>query len=143
MCPRPTRHGETCGILGSLPWSATASHHPGDQMDTHLFERSAATFRAVLVGVHADQLDNPTPCVPLNVARLIEKAIGHQNWVRGALQGLQAAPDYPRLDPDDYVAAFDRSTAAMLDELQTEGAATRIVPLAAGLSFAGCDVMIL
>ena len=55
-------------------------------MGTQLFEAAAAAvFRSVLTRVSEDQLGDPTPCEPLNVAELISKAIGHQDWVTGAL----------------------------------------------------------
>jgi uncharacterized protein (TIGR03086 family) len=51
--------------------------------------------------------------------------------------------EYPGLDPGDYVTAFDRSTAAIVAELQSDGAMSRTVTLAAPLTFPGSDVMIL
>lgn len=112
-------------------------------MNTQLFKRSAATFRSVLVTVRLDQLDLLTPCEPLNVGQLVEKAIGHQDWVRGAIHGLDATPHYPSIELRDYIPDFDRSTVAMVSELESEGAMTRAVTLAAGLQFSGADVMIL
>jgi hypothetical protein len=109
---------------------------------TKLFEKTAAVFRSVLVDVRADQLKLPTPCAPLNVAQLVEKAIGHQDWLLAALQGVQAPPEYPYLDPADYVDAFERSTAAMVAELQTDGAMSRTVALAPSVTFSGSDVKI-
>lgn len=110
---------------------------------TKLFEEAAAVFRSVLVEVRADQLNLPTPCAPLNVAELVEKAIGHQDWLRGALQGLQAPPKYAHLDPADYVEAFDQSTAAMIAELRTDGAMYRAATVAPSVTFSGSDVMVL
>lgn len=112
-------------------------------MPTKLFEEAAAVFRSVLVEVRADQLDLPTPCAPLSVAELVEKAIGHQDWLRGALQGLQAPPEYAHLDPADYVEAFDKSAAAMIAELRTDGAMYRAVTVAPSVTFSGSDVMVL
>ena len=54
-------------------------------MGTQLFAQAAAAFRSVLKRVSEDQLGDPTPCEPLNVAELISRAIGHQDWVKGAL----------------------------------------------------------
>lgn len=112
-------------------------------MGTQLFEQAAAVFRSVLTRVSEDQLGDPTPCEPLTVAELISKAIGHQDWVRGALAGLRASPQYPEIDPARYLDAFDRSTAAMLAELRSDGAMGRTVVLAGSLSFPGSDVMVL
>lgn len=97
----------------------------------------------MLIEVRPEQLDNPTPCHPLNVAQLVEKAVGHQDWARGALHGDSGAAEYPRIEPSQYLAAFDRSTRAILTELVSAGAMDRIVTLAAALRFSGYDVMIL
>ena len=112
-------------------------------MDVSSFEEAAATFRAVLLGVRPDQLHEPTPCEPLDVAQLVARAIGHQNWVRSAIAGIESSRDYPKIDPVEFVTEFDHSTKAMVDELQSDGAMTRTVALAGSLTFPGSDVMIL
>ncbi len=105
-----------------------------------LFERAAATFRAVLDEVGAEQHHLQTPCGPLDVSELVARAVGHQNWTRLAIHGESASRDYPPIEPDEWMAAFDESTSAMVTELQSEGALERPVTLAAGLVFPGSDV---
>lgn len=112
-------------------------------MSTSSFELSAATFRAVLLEMRLEQLHEPTPCLPLDVEQLVIKAIGHQEWVRNALAGVETSRDYPSIDPSEFVASFDRSTAAMVDEMNRAGAMDRTVTLAANLTFPGSDVAIL
>ncbi len=108
-----------------------------------VFEGAAAAFRNVLVGVGAEQHHLPTPCEPLDVGELVSRAIGHQNWVRSSIAGPTERAEYPPIDPKDWLAAFDESTAAMVAELRTDGAMTRRVTLAAGLEFSGSDVGVL
>jgi uncharacterized protein (TIGR03086 family) len=108
-----------------------------------LFERSEATFRAVLVGVRPEHHEIPTPCEPLNVAELVVKAIGHQNWTRQAINGETGPPTYPAIEPDHWIEAFDESTVAMSATLADAGVMERTVTLAAGLSFPGADVGLL
>jgi uncharacterized protein (TIGR03086 family) len=108
-----------------------------------IFERAAAAFRETLVRVRPNQLGNPTPCEPLDVAHLIEKAIGHQDWVRGALEGQQVPAEYPSIDPADYLTELDRSTTAFGRKLDRAGAMDRQVTLAASLTFSGEEVMLL
>jgi uncharacterized protein (TIGR03086 family) len=108
-----------------------------------LFERSAATFRAVLVEVRPQHHRLPTPCEPLNVAELVVRAIGHQNWTRRAIDGESEPPIYPAIEHDRWTEAFDESTCAMLATLSEAGAMERTVMLAAGLSFPGADVGLL
>ena len=112
-------------------------------MDTSSFEQAAATFRAVLLELRPEQLSDPTPCLPLDVAQLVTKAIGHQDWVRSALAGVEVSREYPSVDPAEFVRGFDRSTAEMVAELESDGAMERSVTLAASLTFAGSDVRIL
>jgi uncharacterized protein (TIGR03086 family) len=108
-----------------------------------LFERSAATFRAVLVEVRSDHHQLATPCEPFNVAELVVKAIGHQNWTRRAINGESGPPTYPAIAPDHWTESFDESTAAMLATLADTGLTERTVTLAAGLDFPGADVGLL
>jgi uncharacterized protein (TIGR03086 family) len=108
-----------------------------------LFEAAAQEFRAVMGMVDPEQHHLPTPCAPLDVRQLISRAIGHQNWVRSAIHGHASPPDYPPIDPDVWLDAFDESTAAMLDELRSDDAMTRSVTLAAGLTFSGEEVALL
>lgn len=108
-----------------------------------LFERSAATFRSVLGDVGAQHHKLPTPCDPLDVSELIARAVGHQNWVRFAIHGESTSRDYPPIAPDEWMAAFDDSTASMIAELNSAGALERPVTLAAGLVFSGSDVAVL
>ena len=76
-----------------------------------LFQAAAATFRSVLSGVQPEHHRRPTPCEPLDVRDLVAKAVGHQNWVRTAIEGRSEAPSYPPIEPDRWMAAFDESTA--------------------------------
>ncbi|HSM66780.1 MAG TPA: TIGR03086 family metal-binding protein [Ilumatobacteraceae bacterium] len=108
-----------------------------------LFERSAATFRAVLVEVRPEHHQLATPCEPLNVAELVVKAIGHQNWTRRAINGETGPPTYPAIAPDQWTGSFDESTAAMSATLADADAMERTVTLAGGLSFPGADVGLL
>lgn len=108
-----------------------------------LFPASAATFRSVLAGVQPEHHSRPTPCEPLNVRNLVAKAVGHQNWVRTAIEGRSEPPSYPPIEPDRWMAAFDESTASMMTELRRDGVMDRPVTLAAGLTFPGADVEVL
>ena len=88
-----------------------------------LFEHAAATFRAVLDEVRTEQHHLLTPCDPLDVSELVARAVGHQHWTRLAIHGEAASRDYPPIEPDQWIAAFDESTAAMVTELHSEAQA--------------------
>jgi uncharacterized protein (TIGR03086 family) len=119
-------------------------------MDTDAYLATADVFRTVLAGVRVDQLDDPTPCEPFAVAELIDKAIGHQEWMRAALHDGQP-PSRPPRAPVDYRTvgfadagpAFDASVAAMVDELRADGAMDRTVQLAPTLTFSGAEMLVL
>ena len=108
-----------------------------------LFQAAAATFRSVLSGVQPEHHRRPTPCEPLDVRDLVAKAVGHQNWVRAAIEGRSEPPTYPPIEPDRWMTAFDESTASMVAELRRDGVMDRPVTLAAGLTFPGADVAVL
>ena len=119
-------------------------------MDTHAFVQAAGVFRSVLAGIRPDQLHNATLCEPFDVAQLIDKAIGHQDWLRAVLNESRAPSEAPRV-PVDYAsvvaaeaaAVFDESVARMVEELQSEGAMTRTVPLSPTQSFSGFEMLVL
>jgi len=108
-----------------------------------LFERAAATFGSVLDQVHPEQHHLPTPCDPLDVAELVAKAVGHQDWVRHAIHGDSTPPAYPPIEPDAWIATLDESIASMVTELHSDGALERPVTLAAGLTFPGSEVAVI
>jgi uncharacterized protein (TIGR03086 family) len=119
-------------------------------MDTEAYLAAAAVFRGVLGGVHEDQLTDPTPCEPFDVAQLVDKAIGHQDWVRAALrdgepprEAPRAPLDYSRVDFAEATPAFDESVARMVDELRSSGAMTRPVRLSPTLTFTGAEILVL
>ncbi len=108
-----------------------------------LFRRSAVTFRVVLDGVRPEHHQLATPCEPLDVAELVVKAIGHQDWTRDAIEGRNGPLAYPHVDPCDWTARFDRSADAMVAALSEPDAMQRTVMLAAGLTVPGHDVGLL
>jgi uncharacterized protein (TIGR03086 family) len=121
-----------------------------ESMDTQAFVQAAAVFQSVLAGIRPDQLHNATLCEPFDVAQLIDKAIGHQDWLRAALHESGAPSDAPRV-PVDYSSVdsakaarvFDESVARMLDELRSDGAMTRTVALSPTQSFSGFEMLVL
>jgi uncharacterized protein (TIGR03086 family) len=119
-------------------------------LDAESYRQAAAVFRSVLKRVEPDQLHHPTLCEPFDVAQLIDKAIGHQDWLRAALRDSRApsaAPrvpvDYAEVDASEAVSAFDESVTGMLAELRTDGAMTRSVPLSATQTFSGYEMLVL
>lgn len=114
-----------------------------DSTVQEIFERSANTFRSVLIGVRPDQHHLPTPCEPLDVAGLVSRAIGHQNWTRSAIEGVPSSRDYPSVEPAAWIESFDSSRDAMVSTLGESGVLERIVELANGLTFPGADVGLL
>ena len=96
-----------------------------------------------LDGVRTEHHDRATPCEPLDVAELVVKTIGHQEWTRSAIEGHSSPPTYPHIDPRDWADRFDQSADAMVTTLSESDAMRRTVTLAAGLTFPGHDVGLL
>jgi uncharacterized protein (TIGR03086 family) len=63
--------------------------------------------------------------------------------VRHAIHGDLAPREYPPIQPDVWMAAFDESTVSMVAELHSDGVMERSVALAAGLSFSGSEVALI
>lgn len=108
-----------------------------------IFERSANTFRNVLIGVRPEQHRLATPCQPLDVAGLVSRAIGHQNWTRTAIEGVPSSRDYPSVEPAAWIESFDASRDAMMTTLSQPSVLERKVELANGLTFPGAEVGLL
>ena len=119
-------------------------------MEIEAYLEVAGVFRSALAGVRPEQLHDPTPCEPFDVAQLVDKAIGHQDWVRVALRDghpptapPRAPVDYSQHDFADATPAFDESVNEMVDELRSPGTMTRTVQLAPTLTFTGAEVLVL
>ena len=137
----------------------------GVRMDTASFERSAEVFRSVLASVTVDQFDLPTPCEPFNVAELINKAIGHLDFLRAGLEAARLAlveshpqhesaraaagatprspSDYRDVDADDHIDSFNAAVASLLSELRADAPETSPVPLSGTHTFTRFQMLVL
>jgi uncharacterized protein (TIGR03086 family) len=91
-----------------------------------LFARAAAATRVVVIGVRADQLDDPSPCSEFTVrdllAHLLEAVVS-----LGSLGADEAPAGVPPVGSEvgDVVDAYDTAVASTVEIWQAEGAMER------------------
>jgi uncharacterized protein (TIGR03086 family) len=90
------------------------------------FARAAAATRVVVIGVRADQLDDPSPCSKFTVrallAHLLEAVVS-----LGSLGADEPPAGVPQVGSDmgDVVNAYDAAVASTVEVWQAEGAMER------------------
>lgn len=70
------------------------------------FEQLGPALGAVLTGVRADQLDEPTPCADFTVRGVLEHMIGGASAFAAAYRGEEASAPQPGDPVDDVQAAL-------------------------------------
>jgi uncharacterized protein (TIGR03086 family) len=78
---------------------------------------------AVVGGIRADQLDNPTPCANFTVRGVLEHMIGGATMFTAAFRG--AEPSQP--DTTDVLAAFGPALTGLAEAMHAPGALDRTV----------------
>ena len=97
-------------------------------------ERAIGVTKGVLAGVHADQLDDPTPCKSWKVRDLIDHIVGAHYFFAGHMNG--APPDDTGEAPDfaggDYRGTFDAASKETVAAFNAPGAMEKTVNLPFG-----------
>ena len=78
---------------------------------------------AVVGGIRADQLDNPTPCTKFTVRGVLEHMIGGATMFTAAFRG--AEPCQP--DTTDVLAGFGPALTRLAEAMHTSGAFERTI----------------
>lgn len=95
---------------------------------TATYERAIATFKQVLANVSEDDLDKQSPCASWKVRDVVQHLVDGGDFfipaVGGTAPGIGAA--------DDCVAAFDKTSASILDAFNQPGALEGMVDLPFG-----------
>jgi uncharacterized protein (TIGR03086 family) len=98
--------------------------------------RALDLFGQLLTGVGPEQWSRPTPCDAWNVHQLVDHVVSGQRLAAEAVRGQSAPPasgNSSRDDaPDDAVAAYQASAAALLSACAEPGALERVVTVPAG-----------
>lgn len=98
-------------------------------MGTEQLDQAIRTSRDVLAAVQADQLTLPTPCTQWDVAQLINHLVGAQHFFHNGVTGAAAGGDSPDFASGDYLAEYDRASAAALAAFAEDGAMERTLTL--------------
>lgn len=98
-------------------------------MGTEQLDQAVRTARDVLAAIQADQMALPTPCSQWDVAQVINHLVGSQHFFHAGVTGAAAGGDSPDFAAGDYLAEFDRASAAALAAFGEDGAMERTLSL--------------
>jgi len=101
-------------------------------MSTQPLEQAVGSTRSVLAGVKRDQLASATPCDSWTVSQLIDHIVGGQYFFAALVNGEGASREPRTFADGDFLAEFDKGSAACLAAFGAEGAMDRIVELPFG-----------
>ena len=87
------------------------------------FDQLGPLLAAVVSGIQADQLDNPTPCAKFTVAGVLEHMIGGATIFEAAFRGVE--PSHP--DATDVLASFGPTLSGLTEAVHSPGALDRTV----------------
>ena len=78
---------------------------------------------AVVGGIRADQLDNPTPCAKFTVRGVLEHMIGGATMFTAAFRGAELSQP----DPTDVLAGFGPALTGLAEAIHAPGALDRTI----------------
>ena len=114
-------------------------------MSVDHLERAAASTRAVLKGIAAEDLDRDTPCASWKVRDLLNHVLGGTHVFANTVRtGEMRPPEGGRKDfcDGDLVATFDEGAAQAVEAFAAPGAAEKMLTLPFGQMPAGVFVNI-
>ncbi|MEO5901408.1 MAG: TIGR03086 family metal-binding protein [Ilumatobacteraceae bacterium] len=102
-------------------------------MSTAALENAIKSTRAVLAGVHPEQLQTATPCASWDVAGLIDHIVGGQYFFATFASGAAPSSDAPpAFALGDFLATFDQGAAACVAAFSADGVMDAILHLPFG-----------
>ena len=101
-------------------------------MSTQPLEQAISSTRSVLAGVKRDQLASATPCQSWDVSQLVDHIVGGQYFFASVVNGEGASRETRTYADGDFLAEFDKGSAACLAAFGAEGAMDRMVKLPFG-----------
>ena len=101
-------------------------------MSTQPLEQAIQSTRSVLEGVKRDQLASPTPCKSWTVSQLVDHIVGGQYFFAAALNGEPLGGEQRTFADGDFLAEFDKGSAACLAAFGSPDATDRTVKMPFG-----------
>src|SRR5215472_17463280 len=92
------------------------------RMSTQPLEQAINSTRSVLAGVKRDQLASATRCQSWNVSQLVDHIVSGQYFFSGLVNGEEASREPQTFADGDFLAEFDKGSAACLAAFGAEGA---------------------
>ena len=101
-------------------------------MSVEPLEQAIRSTRSVLEGVDRGDLGRSTPCASWKVSDVVNHIVGGQFFFAAALNGEQPSGEPPDFSAGDFVADFDRGSAACVAAFSQDGAMERTIHLPFG-----------
>ena len=101
-------------------------------MSTQPLEQAIQSTRSVLEGVKRDQLASPTPCKSWTVSQLVDHIVGGQYFFAAAINGEPLGGEQRTFADGDFLAEFDKGSAACLAAFGSPDAMDRTVKMPFG-----------
>jgi uncharacterized protein (TIGR03086 family) len=101
-------------------------------MTVEPLQQAIQSTRAVLSNVGPDALSGATPCASWKVSDLINHIVGAQYFFTKGVNGEEVNADQTQYAAGDFVAEFDRGSAASVAAFSQDGAMERMLHLPFG-----------
>ena len=101
-------------------------------MSVEPLQQAIKSTRAVLASIDRNDLAKSTPCASWKVSDVVNHIVGGQYFFAGAVNGEAPSGEQPDFAGGDFVADFERGSAACVAAFSQDGAMERIIHLPFG-----------
>src|SRR4029077_389015 len=101
-------------------------------MSVEPLQQAIKSTRAVLASLDRNDLAKSTPCASWKVSDVVNHIVGGQYFFAGAVNGEAPSGEQPDFAGGDFVADFERGSAACVAAFSQDGAMERIIHLPFG-----------
>jgi uncharacterized protein (TIGR03086 family) len=118
------REAAELAVVKGRPIDDARSPTEGEPMEVlDQLDQLGPLLTAVVDGIRADQLDNPTPCAMFTVSGVLEHMIGGATTFAAAFRGVE--PSQP--DTSDVLTAFGPTLTGLAEAMHSPGALDRTI----------------
>jgi uncharacterized protein (TIGR03086 family) len=101
-------------------------------MSVEPLQQAIKSTRSVLADIDPQDMDRATPCQSWKVADVVNHIVGGQFFFATAARGEPPSGEQPDYATGDFLAEFDRGSAASVEAFSQDGAMARTVHLPFG-----------